>query len=179
METTIEHYESLLEVNFRTWRKQGITCVLLDVDSTVAPWLGSVITPEMARKLAQARKIGIMHIGLVTNSRQKAAERIADIAQQCGADGYFLPGRFKERKPSPSLINKALAQFAAKPEQAAMVGDKYTADVIAAKRAGLAKAAWVDRLGKEDLLLDRLIRRPAEAPIKMLHKRRSSKTITR
>lgn len=178
MKTAIEHYKSLLEVNFETWRKQGITCILLDVDSTVAPWLGSTITPEMAHKLAQARKVGITHIGLVTNSRQKAAERIADIAQQCGADGYFLPGRLKERKPSPSLIRKALEQFGVKPEQAAMAGDKYTADVLAAKRAGLAKAAWVDRLGKEDLLLDRLIRRPAETPIKMLHRRKSKNRLT-
>lgn len=173
MRTVVEHYPSLIEIDFVAWRSQGITCLLLDVDSTLTSWLGANVEPGIVKKLQQARQIGVDHIGLVTNSRTSASKRIEEIARQCGADSYFLPARFTERKPSPSLIRNAMEHFGATPGQTALVGDKYTADIIAAKRAGIAKAAWVDRLGSADLIFDRILRRPIETPLKLIYRRKS------
>lgn len=166
MKTIVEHYPSVLDIDFAQWHCQGITCVLLDVDSTVTPWLEMKVAEEIAKKLQQARKAGITHIGLATNSNKKNVARIADIAKQIGADGYFMPQRFRERKPRPSLIHQAMQQFNAPPEAVAMVGDKYSADVLAAKRAGIARVAWVDRLGDADHPYDRYLRRPVEKLLK-------------
>ena len=43
-----------------------------------------------------------------------------------------------------------------------MIGDKLTADVAAGNRAALRRVAWLHRLGSQDLVWDRLIRRPLE-----------------
>lgn len=172
MKTNIEHYTSLVDINFATWHKQGITCVLLDVDSTVTPWLETKVEQEIADKLADARKAGITHIALVTNANKRNVDRIADIASQIGADAYFMPQRYRERKPRPSLIYQAMETFRVLPEQTAMVGDKFSADVRAARRAEVAKVAWVDRLGDADHPYDRYIRRPVEKIIKQAAKTR-------
>lgn len=170
MKTRVEHYPSLLEIDFKAWRRQGITCALFDVDSTVTPWLEPTVEKAIIQKLVQARQAGMTRIGLVTNSNKRNVERIAAIARQVGADGYFMPQRFRERKPRPSLIRQAMAQFDVPPEQVAMVGDKYSADVVAAKRAGVARVAWVDRLGDADHPYDRYFRRPIEKLIKGKHR---------
>jgi uncharacterized protein len=166
MRTMIEHYTSVLEIPFQTWQQQGITCVLLDVDSTITPWLETTVGKEIAEKLSQTRMQGITHIALVTNSNKRNVPRIADIAAQIGADAYFMPQRFRERKPRPSLIQQAMETFNLPSEQIAMVGDKYGTDVLAAKRAGIARVAWVDRLGDADHPYDRYLRRPVEKLIK-------------
>lgn len=167
MKTTIERYPSILAINFRSWHAQGITCVLLDVDSTLTPWLGTEVAPEITYALQTARKAGIAQIGLVTNSNPKKEDRIIEIARQIKADAYFLPQRFRERKPRPVLIRTAMQQLGVSPQQTVMVGDKFGTDVRAARRAGVAKVAWVDRLGDTDMVFDRLIRRPIEQFIKM------------
>lgn len=166
MKTIIEHYSSILDIDFKAWQASGVTCVLLDVDSTITPWLDTAVQPEIAKKLAQARADGMVHLALVTNSNRKKVARIQDIAKQCGADAYFLPERFRERKPRPSLIHRAIEQFEVMPDQVAMVGDKYSADVLAAKRANVARVAWVDRLGDADHPYDRYVRRPVEKLLK-------------
>lgn len=176
MKTTIERYPSILAINFKSWHAQGITCALLDVDSTITPWLGTDVAPEITNALQAARKAGITHIGLVTNSNPKKEDRIIEIARQIKADAYFLPKRFRERKPSPVLIRAAMQQFGVSPQQTVMVGDKFSTDVRAARRAGVAKVAWVDRLGDTDMMFDRLIRRPIEQFIKMAYRPKSKKT---
>lgn len=144
--------------------------MLLDVDSTITPWLGTDVAPEITKKLQTARRTGIARIGLVTNSNRKKEARIIEIARQCGADDYFMPQRFRERKPRPALILKAMQRFGVTPEQTVMIGDKFSADVRAAKRAGVTKVAWIDRLGDADHMFDRVIRRPIEQLIKRAYR---------
>ncbi|MGH7157631.1 MAG: YqeG family HAD IIIA-type phosphatase [Candidatus Saccharimonadales bacterium] len=174
MKTIIEHYPSVLDIDFAAWHKQGITCVLFDVDSTLTPWLDTNVQPEIIAKLRHARQAGITHLGLATNS--KHGERIERISKQIDANGYFMPQRLRERKPRPSLIHQAMERFSLLPEQIAMVGDKYSADIKAAKRAGIARAAWVDRLGNADHPYDRYLRRPVE---KLIRRAQQAKTANR
>lgn len=173
MKTIVEHHPSVLEIDFAAWREYGITCVLLDVDSTITPWLETTVGQKIIEKLTSARHAGITHIALVTNSNKRNIERIASIAKQIGADAYFLPQSFRERKPRPSLIRQAMETLDLPPNQIAMVGDKYGTDMLAAKRAGVARAAWVNRLGDADHPYDRYVRRPVE---KMIRHVQQSKT---
>lgn len=163
MHTTVEYYQSLTDIDFSLWHSQGITCVLLDVDSTITPWLEPLVIPEILASIRQARKTGIPHIALVTNTNPTNKRRIQHIAAQIKADAYFMPMRFRERKPKPVLILKAMEHFGAAPQHVAMVGDKLSVDVRAAKRAGIARVAWVERLGTPDHPYDRYIRRPIES----------------
>ena len=162
--TVVEHYPSVLAIDFAQWHAQGISCVLFDVDSTITPFLHTQVQPEIIKHLTLARRAGILHIALISNAKKPA--RIKSIATQIGANAFFTPARFAERKPRPSLPQKAMTEFGVTPEQVAMVGDKYGMDVRAAKRARVARVAWVDRLGDADHPLDRYLRRPFEKLIK-------------
>lgn len=68
------------------------------------------------------------------------------------------------RKPSPALLQRALAALGVRPEEAIMVGDRRSADVAAGRAAGVA-TVWLrstDVAGPQpDLELGRLAELPA------------------
>lgn len=61
-------------------------------------------------------------------------------------DAIVISGNFGEGKPSERLFAHALAQIGAAPDEAIMVGDKLTTDVLGANRAGIV-SVWLNRHG--------------------------------
>jgi histidinol phosphatase-like enzyme len=108
----------------------------------------------------------IATLNLVTNKTNSAF--IKDVNAQLPFASVWSPETHAERKPNPTLLKRALVNTQeyynglVGPDQAVMIGDKYTGDMKAAKAAGIALGFWVKRLGSSDHLGDRLIRRPYE-----------------
>jgi HAD superfamily hydrolase (TIGR01662 family) len=158
----LEFIEGVTLIDFPTWHKTyGIDTVLFDIDGTLTPWNEEVVGAEVLLALKRAKKSGISKVGLVSNMRSKKLSRLAAIAEQIGAVTYHLPRRFRTRKPSAFMINVALQESQSERANTAFVGDKIV-DVLAARRAGLKRVAWVERLGTSDHISDRVIYRPIE-----------------
>ncbi len=62
-------------------------------------------------------------------------------------DVVVVSGEIGELKPSSRIFEVACEKLAVKPEEAAVVGDSPTSDVLGARRAGLW-AIWLNRKGK-------------------------------
>jgi CDP-diacylglycerol--glycerol-3-phosphate 3-phosphatidyltransferase len=164
--TWLEHTPGVTAIDFAAWHKDhGITTVLFDIDGTLTPWNVVHVEDVVISAVQEAKKAGIAHVGLVSNMRAKRLERLASIAEQVGASTYHLPQRPDERKPSSKMIYAALEKIGGTPEQTGFVGDKIV-DVLAAQRAGLARMAWVDRLGTADHMIEKIFYRPIERFIK-------------
>jgi CDP-diacylglycerol--glycerol-3-phosphate 3-phosphatidyltransferase len=160
--TWLEHASGVAAIEFAAWHQaQGINTVLFDIDGTLTPWNVERVENVVVAAVGEAKRAGIVHVGLVSNMSVRRIARLASIAEQVGASTYHLPQHHSERKPSPVMIHAALTKIGGRPEEAAFVGDKIV-DVLAAHRAGLARVAWVDRLGSTDHILDRLFYRPVE-----------------
>lgn len=164
----LEHTSGVASIDFAAWHKEhGIRAVLFDIDGTLAPWNDPTVDVEVKAALEYARKSGVAHVGLVSNMNPKHVERLAAVAKQVNASTYHVPGTPSERKPSPAMIHAALKKLDVAPKEAGFVGDKVV-DVLAARRAGVARIAWVQRLGSADHPLDKLLYRPAERLLKWI-----------
>ncbi|MCU4717835.1 HAD family hydrolase [Halapricum hydrolyticum] len=105
-------------------------------DPTAVEWRpGAKVALERARERAQ--------VGLVTNGTQKTQRAKLDTLGI--ADAFetivYAPDQ-TDPKPSPAPFETALAELDVSADSTLYVGNDYRADVIGAKRAGLA-ACWV------------------------------------
>jgi HAD superfamily phosphatase (TIGR01668 family) len=166
--TWLEYPQGVSSIDFASWHKEhGIRAVLFDIDGTVAPWNDARVDEAVKLALQHARTTGITHIGLVSNMSHRRTERLMAVVEQTGASTYHVPHNRHERKPSPAMIHAAFRAIDASPGETGFVGDKLI-DVVAARRAGVARVAWVERLGVADHPLDRILYRPVERIIKWL-----------
>ena len=69
-------------------------------------------------------------------------DRVDLVVARTGPDPALL-------KPSPHLIEKAIAELAAAPAESALVGDSIT-DIYAAQLAGIATIGYANKPGKHD-----------------------------
>lgn len=154
---------SVADIDFQEWHEVGgVECLLLDVEGTLSPHSSTEVDAEILRGLTIARSSGFVAvIGLVSNKTDRGF--LGEVAQQVGAEGVFSPQQRSERKPKPTLVTRAMGELGHTSATTGMAGDKYTADVKAAMNAELTRIAWCRRLGKADLVGDRIFRRPWEA----------------
>lgn len=162
----LEHYRGVADIDFKVWHeKYGITTVLFDVEGTLTEWADPQLAHVVEAALKKAKMAGIAHFGLVSNMSQRHVERLETVAKQIGAETYHVPTSSRERKPDAFMINAALNSLNVSPKECAFVGDKIV-DVMAGKRAGVSKVAWVDRLGTADHPFDVFIYRHLEHLLK-------------
>jgi len=162
----LEFSPGVTAIDFAAWHKQyGIRAVLFDIEGTLTPWADPQVDNEVASALRRARKSGIVQVGLVSNMRPRHSARAAAVANQIDAATYHVPLMLADRKPSPAMVYAALSKLDVPAREVAFVGDKLV-DVLAAHRAGIARVAWVDRLGSADHPLEKVFYRPLERAIK-------------
>lgn len=126
---------SVLELGALELKKRGISCLLLDADNTLFPHHAASAD---GKTVAALRELGKdFRLAIVSNKPGK--KRIAAL------DGYFnkklklgiYVAKSSARKPCAEPFLEALEHFNAKPEQAAMVGDKLFTDIAGAKMLGI------------------------------------------
>lgn len=166
--TDIVKVRSILDINFEQLADQGISHVMSDVESTLCPYGTTEIDPLILRHINNARDLGfIATFDLVTNKTNPAF--LNAIGAQFQGAGVYSPTDRSERKPSSAMLDASIQSQAKRTtleprlDVAIMIGDKYTGDMKAAKRAGVAYGFWVKRLGSTDHIGDRLFRRPYES----------------
>src|ERR1700722_11639916 len=126
---------TIAELDFHDMTSRGISCLLLDIEGTIAPWNSQEVVDEIARTLTRARVEGISHIGLISNMPKSRENMAAAVAKKVHADGYWIAQASHERKPGTVMLNYAMEQFHVRPKHIAYIGDKLT-DVVTGKRAG-------------------------------------------
>jgi HAD superfamily hydrolase (TIGR01549 family) len=85
-------------------------------------------------------------LGIVSNAADDAdVQTLVDNAELRSYFDFILTSaRVGVRKPTPLIFKEALAFWGARPDQAVMIGDTVTADIIGANSVGIA-SVWVMR----------------------------------
>ncbi|HEY2003622.1 MAG TPA: HAD-IIIA family hydrolase [Candidatus Saccharimonadia bacterium] len=162
IEGWLELTPAVTDINFRAWHDEfGIRAVLFDVDGTLAPWGSAHVSTDVVEAVEKARSAGITNIGLVSNMSARQMGRIEAIARTLKLKIYRIPSKIHERKPSPAMVHAAMKDMRVEGSGCAFIGDKLV-DVVAGKRAGVRRIAWVNRLGTEDHPIDKMLYRPIE-----------------
>ena len=155
---------SVTDVDFKTLRKQGISCVLFDVEGTLTQWGDERVSAALRRHIASS---GLRKIGIISNMPKSHVARAQKVGAQIGAKVVMVPQTWRMRKPGSAMVQACLQALSAEPSQTIIIGDKLI-DALTAKRAGLAGVIWVEVLPGADHWFDKYIYRMIE-PVAKKH----------
>lgn len=119
---------SLYEVDMAFYRKLGIKYLLSDLDNTLVPYHESLPSEECLAWKKALDEEGIALIILSNNT----GKRVSKFASALGCEAAYLM-----RKPFSGPLKRYLKARGIAPEEALLVGDQITTDVIAANGAGV------------------------------------------
>ncbi len=120
--------------------------------------------PEAARALKALRTAGY-RTGVVSNFSHRLPKLLEDLGLAAYLDTVTYSFEAGAEKPHPKIFKTALARAGAAPEKALMVGDRYEADYLGARNAGMhavllcrdeAAEARCPQVGSLEELADRL-----------------------
>ncbi|HUQ85493.1 MAG TPA: HAD hydrolase-like protein [Candidatus Limnocylindrales bacterium] len=135
---------------------------VLDRDGTTVPLYGWDVPDSARSNILGAKKARILReVHVATNSAPRdeiGFVRLVSSNAQIEADSTQVPLSRKDRKPGPNMILNVVASSDNDDAVVAVVGDKLTGDIRAAKIAGADVTILVDRQGKTDLFGDRFRR---------------------
>jgi HAD superfamily phosphatase (TIGR01668 family) len=136
---------SLLDVDFKQLKKDGIRFVALDADSTLVNYRGTVIDAKTRRYVLEQKK----HIENWCIASNRITNDLSPLAESIQVQ--IIPSSLIVRKPQKRYFRRIAEYFGAEDvSQIVMIGDKLIADVWGANRFGCT-TVWVEHLGKDSL----------------------------
>ncbi|WP_165903578.1 HAD family hydrolase [Hymenobacter gummosus] len=86
-------------------------------------------------------------LGIVTNNRtEEQQDKLQALGMTPLIDALITSEDVGATKPDPRIFRVALERLGARPEEAVLVGDNWTADVLGARAAGI-RPVWLNRFG--------------------------------
>ena len=155
-------YPSVTDISPKALAEKGVRLVLADLDNTLVPYKVTEPPAEIIAWKEALEGAGIA-LFLLSNSRRPGrAQRFAEKLN--------IPCQGHSGKPKRAGYLKAMERMGAKPQETVMVGDQIFTDTLGANNAG-AVPLLVEpiRLAGNP---GRYIRYAAEAPFRLLGKRR-------
>ena len=151
------YYKNVLSIDFDKLKKDGIKCLIFDLDNTLAPANSNIVNEELIKEIKLLKKKYIIYI-LSNNSHIERLETVSKIL-----DIKYVP---LAAKPSTRGFKKIKEMENLKYEEMCMIGDQILTDIIGGNRAGVY-TILVDPLGK-DLKVTYMNRRIENIIIKRL-----------
>lgn len=108
-------------------KKEGIKLLLCDLDNTLRLHSEKEPADELAEWIEDCRKAGIKIVIISNNGRKKMMQKFCEPIN--------VPCVWWARKPMSTKLTEAMQEHGFKPSETAMLGDKWSTDVLAAKFA--------------------------------------------
>lgn len=134
--------DSVFELSGEYLASRGIHVLIADLDNTVGKNSEKTPRDEVIEWVKSLRDNGIK-LAVVSNNTM---ERVGKFCEPLGIDYYWRSG-----KPRIRAIKMAMERLGGTVNTTALIGDKYTTDVLGAKRLGIM-AIKVNKLKKRRVL---------------------------
>ena len=122
-------------------RKEGICCLLIDVDGTLLNRKSTIIPNAVKKWIRESKKLFSLY--LISNNPSK--KRIAKIAKELN-----LKYKYNASKPRKKVILSAIKEICREPKNIAIIGDRIFTDIIVGNRCNI-KTILVKRLNRDGL----------------------------
>ena len=134
------YYKDIYSINYDKLKKQGITCLVFDLDNTLG-LITEIKCPEKTRDLI--RKLQKDFLVLVCSNNNNT--RLKPYLQDLGVGGVAW-----SMKPLTFGLRKIKRDYKLKKQEMAMIGDQLVTDIVSANKFRI-KSILVDPLGKKDM----------------------------
>lgn len=140
--------KNIFNVDYKKLKKDGIKCVLFDLDNTIAPLSENEPSRDVKELFAFIDDLN-MKIIILSNSKKK---RVAPFKESLNVDSAYL-----SMKPLKRKLKKVLGMFNLDFSEVALIGDQVLTDVFCANRCGVT-SILVDPLTDEDKFFTKINR---------------------
>lgn len=132
--------QSIYTINYKKLKKNGIKCLLFDLDNTIAPY--KVSEPDQKVKELIARLEADFKVIIVSNSGKN---RLRPFKEKLNVDVAF-----SSKKPLKGKYKKILELYKFKIDEVACIGDQLLTDILGANRMGFT-SILVNRVAKYEM----------------------------
>ena len=140
--------KNIYEINFEELKKQGIKCIMFDLDSTVMMSKSASFTPETLDWFKTF--INDFEVAIISNNTKDDYIKNASDIAPCRVIG-------KAKKPNPKVAKAYLDEIGVKPSEAVMVGDRPLTDILVGKFLG-CKTILVGSINPNENIPTKLVR---------------------
>ncbi len=139
--------QSIYTINYKKLKKNGIKCLLFDLDNTIAPYKES--EPGQKVKELIARLESDFKVIIVSNSGKN---RLRPFKEKLNVDVAF-----SSKKPFKTKYKKILSLYKFKIDEVACIGDQLLTDILGANRMGFT-SIFVNKIAKYEMFATRFNR---------------------
>lgn len=125
-------FERFEDVTPELLKKEGVKLLLCDLDNTLRLHSEKEPADELSRWVEELGKAGVKIVIISNNGRKKMMQKFCE---PLGVDCVWWA-----KKPVSTKLTEAMQTYNFKPTETAMLGDKWSTDVLAARFAGVR--AW-------------------------------------
>ena len=154
------YYRDIYSINYKKLKKDGIKCLVYDLDNTLGQ-IHNRKCPEETRDLLRSLQNDFFVFISSNNTRSRLKPYLRDLG--VGGISWSL-------KPSTRALRKIKRDYKFKKNEMVMIGDQIMTDVLAGKRFRI-KTILVDPLGEKDLKISGLNRKLENFIIKKYEKK--------
>lgn len=140
--------KNVYEINFEELKKQGIKCLMFDLDSTLMVSKSGKFLPETLDWFNSFSND--FEIAIISNNKKESYIENANKISPCKVIGHA-------NKPSPKVMGEYLKSVNVLPDQAVMIGDRPLTDILAGKLLG-CKTILVGSINPNENLPTKLVR---------------------
>ena len=155
------YQKSIYTINYKKLKKNGIKCLLFDLDNTIAPY--KVIEPDQKVKELFASLEKDFKVIIISNSNKN---RLRPFKEKLNVDVAF-----SSKKPFKTKYKKILELYNFKIDEVACIGDQLLTDILGANRMGFT-SILVNRIAKYETIFTRFNRFFEKFILKSLAKKR-------
>ena len=122
-----KNFERFEDVTPGLLKKEGVKLLLCDLDNTLRLHSEKEPADELADWVEDLRKAGVKIVIISNNGRKKMRQKFCE---PIGVDCVWWA-----KKPMSTKLTEAMQEYGFKPSETAMLGDKWSTDVLAGKFA--------------------------------------------
>lgn len=142
------YQQSIYTINYQKLKKQGIKCILFDLDNTLAPIHSKTVDNRVKELFARLEDMGFKVI-IFSNSNKK---RLKPFKETLNVDTSY-----SSCKPLKKKYIKVMKLYNFKDTEIACIGDQLLTDVLGANRMGFT-SIFINRLCEEDFIFTKFNR---------------------
>lgn len=120
-------FKQFEDVSPQFLKEEGIKLLLCDLDNTLRLHSEKEPADELAEWIEDCRKAGVKIVIISNNGRKKMMQKFCEPID--------VPCVWWARKPMSTKLTEAMQEYGFKPSETAMLGDKWSTDILAAKFA--------------------------------------------
>lgn len=155
------YQQSIYTINYKKLKKNGIKCLLFDLDNTIAPY--NVTEPDIKVKDLFARLGNDFKIIIISNNTKN---RLRPFKEKLNVDTAY-----NSKKPFKAKYKKILELYKFKDNEIACIGDQLLTDILGANRMGFT-SILVNSITKQESFFTRINRFFEKFILKALAKKR-------